>query len=215
MKRLSILGAVFLALLMVSTLASAGNLLSNGSFQDGNFTDWVQGVTENGTAGAGYPIITAWPLGGDLNSAEYEVGEVNFDGTYQGATLSQTFSTSGGELTLGFMYAAMGDGVHTNLDGGDFVLLLDGTTLANFDVGEIGPTQTISGSLMASDMVSAGTHTFEIEILRPYVSLPGNTPYQYVTGAYVNGAGGTTPEPSTLLLLGSGIAGIWYRRKRS
>ena len=215
MKRLSILGAALLALVMASTgLASAGNLLNNGSFQSGDFTDWVQGVTSNGTAGAGFPIITAWPLGG-MNAAEYEVGEINFDGTYQGATLSQTFSTTGGTLNMGFMWAAMGDGIHQNADGGDFVLMLDGTTLASYDVGTIDPTQIINGSLTATDTVSAGIHTFEIEILRPYLSNPGNTPYQYVTGAYVNGPGGTTPEPSTLLLLGSGIAGVWYRRKRS
>lgn len=150
-----------------------------------------------------------------MNAAEYEVGEITFDGTYQGATLSQNFMTSGGGLTLGFMWAAMGDGIHQNADGGDFVLMLDGTVLNSFDVGSIGPFDLFTGSLTGTDTVSAGMHTFEIEILRPFVSTPGNTPYQYVTGAYVNGPGGTTPEPSTLLLLGSGIAGVWYRRKRS
>ena len=215
MKRLSILTTALLALLIVSAgLASAGNLLNNGSFQSGSFPPWVQGATPNGTPGAGFPIITAWPLGG-MNAAEYEVGEVSFDGTLQGATLSETFSTTGGTLSMGFMWAAMGDGIHQNADGGYFALVLDGVTLASFDVGTINPTQLINGSLMATDPVSAGMHTFEIEILRPYLSNPGNTPYQYVTGAYVNGPGGSTPEPSTLLLLGSGIAGVWYRRKRS
>jgi hypothetical protein len=204
-----------LALVIASTgLASADNLLTNGSFQNGNFSGWIQGTTPNGSPGAGFPIVATWPLGG-MNAAEYEVGEINFDGTYQGATLSQNFMTSGGSLTLGFMWAAMGDGIHQNADGGDFVLMLDGTTLASYDVGTINPTQTINGSLMATDTVSAGMHTFEIEILRPYQTEQGNTPYQFVTGAYVNGPGGTTPEPSTLLLLGSGIAGVWYRRKRS
>lgn len=217
MKRTSILMAALLALLIASAgLASAGNLLVNGSFQDNNFTGWTVGTTSNGTWGQGYPIVTAWPLGGGLNAAEGEVGEVNFDGTYQGGTLSQTFVTSGGSVSFGFDYAAMGDGIHTNLDGGNFVLLVDNVQLANFDVGQITANQTISGSLSASETLSAGSHTFEIEILRPYTSLPANTPYQYVTDAFANGSGGgTTPEPSTLLLLGSGIAGVWYRRKRA
>lgn len=216
MKKLSIFVAVVFTLLVVSTgTASAGNLLQNGSFQSGDFTGWTIGNTSNGTWGQGYPIVAPWPLGGGLNAAKGEVGEVNFDGTLQGGTLSQNFTTSGGMLSLGFMWAAMGDGIHTNADGGDFVLVLDGTTLASHDVGQIGPNDLFNGTLMANVNVSGGTHNFEIEILRPFTSLPQNTPYQYITGAFVNGSGGgTTPEPGTLLLLGSGIAGLWFKRRR-
>jgi hypothetical protein len=215
MKRLSLLSLALLALVIASTgLASASNLLTNGSFEQGNFNNWTQGTTPNGSPGVGFPIITAWPLGG-MNAAEYEVGEVNFDGTFQGATLSQNFTTSGGIINFGFDYAAMGDGIHTNADGGDFVLMVDSFVLNSFDVGQITANQLITGSLTASESLTAGTHTFEIEILRDFQTNPGNTPYQYVTGAFANGpGGGTTPEPSTLLLLGSGIAGVWFRRRR-
>ena len=48
-----------------------------------------------------------------MNSSESEVAEVNFDGTCQGATLSQTLSTTGGMLIFGSMDAAMGDGSTT------------------------------------------------------------------------------------------------------
>jgi hypothetical protein len=219
MKKLAILATVLLAVLVVSAgQANAGNLLQNGSFQDNNFTGWTIGTTSNGTWGSGYPTVTAWPLGGGLNAAKGSVGEVNFDGTFQGGTLSQTFTTSGGMLSMGFDWAAMGDGTHNNADGGEFVLLLDGVQLASFDSGPIGMNQTLNGMLSATDNVSAGNHTFEIEILRPFVGYQGGetVPYQYVTDAFVNGSGGgTTPEPGTLLLLGSGIAGVWLRRKRS
>ncbi len=217
MKKFLTFVTVLVALLVVSAWPmAAGNLLSNGSFQDGNFNNWIQGTTPNGTAGVGFPIVTTWPLGG-MNAAEYEVGEVNFDGTYQGATLSQTFTTSGGNVNFGFMWAAMGDGTHQNADGGDFVLLLDGVVLNSFDVGTIDPTQTINGSLTASSTVSAGTHDFEIEILRPFLSGPGESPYQYVTGAFADGpgGGGTTPEPGTFILLGSGLLGALGFRRRA
>jgi hypothetical protein len=216
MKKLLLYANLLLVLLLITVgSARADNLLSNSSFQDGNFNNWVLGTTSNGTAGEGFPIVTTWPLGG-MNSAEYEVGNVNGDGTYQGATLSQEFTTSGGSLSLGFDYAAMGDGIHHNADAGEFVLMLDGIVLNSIDLGGIDPTQLITGELTADAMVSAGTHDFEIEILRPYLSSPANTPYQYVTDAFVNGAGGgTTPEPGTFVLLGSGLLGVLARRKRA
>jgi len=207
----TLLGAL---LLVVAGPAVAGNLLLNGSFQDGNFNNWILGVTPDGTAGQGYPIVTTWPLGG-MNAAEYEVGETMSGTGYQGATLSQDFTTTGGSMTFGFMYAAMGDGMHHNADAGLFELVLDGTVLNSIDVGGIDPNQLINGTLTASAMVSAGSHDFEIEILRPYLSSPSNTPYQYVTDAYANGPGGTTPEPGTFVLLGSGLLGALAFRRRA
>ena len=197
---------VLVALLAVfGAQASATNLLINGSFQDNDFTGWTIGTTSAGTWGQGFPIVTGWPLGGGLNAAKGEVGGGS-PGNFQGGTLSQTFTSGAGAATLSFMYAAMGDGSHTNADGGDFRLILDGTTLADFDVGSITANQIISGSLSANVNLSAGTHTFEIDVLRQFLSSPGNTPYQYVTGADVEGNG--VPEPGSLVLMGSGVLGL-------
>ena len=66
------------------------------------FNGWTIGTTSNGTWGEGYPVVTGWPLGG-LNAAKGEVGEVSFDGTLQGGTLSQVFNTTGGAATLSFI----------------------------------------------------------------------------------------------------------------
>jgi len=183
------------------------NLLTNGSFQDGDFTGWTLGTTPNGSAGQGFPIVTGWPLGG-MNAAQYEVGEVTFSGLYEGATLSQNFTTAGGMATLSFDWAAMGDGIHTNAEGGLFELVLDGVVLASHDVGQIGPNDLFNGVLTDTLNISAGTHTFEIEILRNFVTEPGNTPYQFVTGADVEAASSGVPEPATLMLFGSGMMGL-------
>ena len=198
---------VLVALLAVfAAQASATNLLINGSFQDGTFNGWTLGTTSDGTAGQGYPIVTQWPLNNALNAWKGEVGAVNGGDGFQGATLTQTFNSAAGAATLSFDYAAMGDGIHTNADGGDFVMLLDGTQLANFDVGSIGPNDLFNGTLTANANLTAGTHTFEIEVLRQFLSAPGNTPYQYVTGADVEGNG--VPEPGSLVLMGSGVLGL-------
>lgn len=196
---------VLLALFaFVVAQAGATNLLQNGSFQSNDFTGWTIGTTSNGTWGQGFPIVTGWPLGG-MNAAKGEVGEASFDGTFQGGTLKQTFTSGAGAATLSFMYAAMGDGIHTNADGGDFRLVLDGTILQEFDVGQIGPNDLLHGMLTANMNLTAGQHTFEIDVLRQFATSPGNTPYQFVTGADVEG---TVPEPGSILLMGSGVLGL-------
>lgn len=184
--------------------ASATNLLVNGNFASNDFTGWTISHTSNGTWGQGFPVVTGWPLGGE-NAAEGEVGEVNFTGQYEGGILSQTFTSSSGALTLSFDYAAMGDGIHNNSDGGLFELLLDGSVLAQADVGPINANQTITGSLLAVTGVTQGTHTFAIEVLRPFASSFQNTPYQFVTNA---DADGFVPEPGSLVLMASGVVGL-------
>ncbi len=196
---------VLVALLAVfAAQAGATNLLVNGNFGTGDFTGWTISQTSNGTWGEGFPTVTSWPLGGE-NAAEGEVGEVNFTGQYEGGILTQTFNSAAGSATLSFDWAAQGDGVHTNADGGLFELLLDGSILAQHDVGSIGPNDLFNGTLTANANLTAGQHTFEIEILRPYESVFQNTPYQYVTNADVEG---TVPEPGSLILMGSGVLGL-------
>jgi hypothetical protein len=200
----------YMPLLLVALLAvfaaqaGATNLLVNGSFESGDFTGWTLGTTSNGTWGEGYPIVTGWPMGGG-NALKAEVGQLSSNGLFEGGILSQTFNSGAGAATLSFDWAAMGDGTHTNADGGLFELVLDGTVLAQFDVGEINANDLLNGTLTANVNLSAGQHTFEIDVLRPYLAQPGGTPYQYVTNADVEG---TVPEPGSLILMGSGVLGL-------
>jgi len=191
----------------------ANNLLNNGSFQNGDFTSWTLVTTANGTAGVGFPIVTTWPLGGS-NAAQYEVGQVNYiNGDFEGAMLLQIFAASSGTLDLAFDWAAMGDGIHNNSDAGLFQLVLDGVVLNSYDVGHIGPNNLFNGTLSGAASVTAGMHFFEIDILRPFQSGQGTTPYEFITGASVS----AVPEPYSLLLFGPGVVGLaaMLRRKIS
>ena len=178
---------VLVALLAVFVAqAGATNLIQNGSFQSNDFTDWTIGTTCTGTWGQGYPMVTGWPLGG-MNSAEGEVGEVNFAGIQQGGTLTQSFMSAGGAATVSLHWAALGSG---NADGGEFTMILNGVQIAQYDTGSI--NGMLNGSLSAKCDLVAGMNTLQIDVTRRYIS-SGGTPYQWVTGVDVEGQG--VPEP--------------------
>ena len=202
---------VLLALFaLVAAQAGATNLIQNGNFQSGDFTDWTIGTTGNGSWGTGYPVVTGWPLGG-MNAAEGEVGEVNFTGSQEGGTLTQSFNSAGGAATISLDWAAMGAG-GTNADGGEFTIILNGTQVAQYDTGTINADQLLNGVLTANANLNNGSNTLELEVTRKYLTEPGGTPYQYVTGVDVEG---TVPEPGSLVLMGSGVLGLagMLRRK--
>lgn len=196
---------VLLALFaLVAAQAGATNLIQNGSFQNNDFSNWTIGTTSNGTWGTGFPVVAGWPLGG-MNAAQGEVGEVNFDGTQQGGTLTQTFQSTGGAATESLLWAAT-DPFGGNADGGQFTMILNGTIIAQIDSGGINQGQTLNGMLSASVPLLAGTNTLEIDVTRRFITLPNDTPFQFVTAIDVEGNG--VPEPGSLVLMGSGVLGL-------
>ena len=192
------------AMLGLTDQMFANNLLNNGSFQAGDFTSWSLDTTATGSPGIGFPIVTPWPLGGS-KAVRYEVGQVTFmKADFEGALLLQGFVACDRTLSLAFNWAAMGDGIKINSDAGLFQLVLDGSVLNSFDVGLIDPNDLRHGTLTGTGLVTAGVHLFEIDILRPFESGQGSTPYEFVTGASVI----EVSEPSSLLLLAGGTVGM-------
>jgi len=171
--------------LVCAPASFAQNLLTNGSFETGDFTGWTTGgnFTDTGvTSGAFY----------DYTGAE--------DGTYYAylgpvstpGTLSQTFTdTAGGQYVFSFWFASVGD------NPSSFSAMWDGTTvlsLTNPNTGSSWTQYSFAETGTGSDSI---TFTFRDD--------PG---YMALDNVSVTPTGQTVPEPSSLLLLGSGVLGL-------
>jgi hypothetical protein len=195
-------------------VSHAANLFSNGSFQSGDLTDWTTVTTSNGTAGVGgaFPEVASFDVtgGGAQNAAEFQVGEVNFTGEYEGAGLTQTLDVTAGTYDISEDFAAIAPDF-TNSEGGLFQILVDSVSVASFDIGRINQGSTVRNSLNDASLdLSAGSHTFEFLITRNY--LAGDTPIQYITNLSLTGGSvvSAAPLPSSLwggLMLLAGFAG--------
>jgi hypothetical protein len=176
--------------------AQAQNLLVNGNFATGSLAPWVPFTTSNGTNGQGLPNVVLFS--GGTWSAHFNVGEVNFDQTEQGGGISQVFNvSSAGTYTYGANFASEDDtdGL-VNADAGTFSLIIDGSTLATKALGGFtSPHQVLRGSFSGTTSLTAGSHTFAIQITRVYISERSNTPTQGVTNLSVTAGANRVHKP--------------------
>ncbi len=205
MKKLPVFFGLVLAAGLASTSSAAFN---NGDFETGDFTGWDVGFTSNGTTA--YQAVEMFDLGyGSSYAAAFAVGQVTFDpGKQEGVLLTQDmYLTAGTTYDLGFHAAAYRPSGGTNLEGGVFALIVDGTILASWASGQIsGGNPPLLGSVDGQYTPAvSGTYTVGAMITRPY-TIPGDTIYQYVDDFYA------VPAPGALALLG--LAGLMSRRRR-
>jgi hypothetical protein len=180
--------SIVLALFAFSTAAFAQNLVQNGGFETGDFTDW----TLSGDTG----------LIGVCSVSNCPGGYAPYDGTYSAyfgpvgdtATISQTITTTPGDTyTLSF-YLANPVGGTPNY----FSASLGNSSFSFTNFGVAFNWQQFSLSTVATGDQTTLSFTFR------------NDPaYWFLDDVSVTqGTSGTVPEPGTLVLFGSGLLGM-------
>jgi hypothetical protein len=180
--------AIALLAFGTSVLAHAGNLVTNGSFETGDFTGWtlsgdqsLSGVCDVSTCPGGFA-----PQDGNFAAFFGPVGDTS--------TISQEIATTPGtQYTLSF-YLADPQGGTPNYFSVQF-----GT--AQFSLTNFGVAFGWQQFLLTETATSTET---------PLSFTFRNDPaYWFLDNVSVSAGGqGTTPEPGTLVLFGSGLLGI-------
>ena len=186
MRVKTLLVVVAMAVLVCAPTAFAQNLLTNGGFETGDFTGWTTGGNFEFTQ------VVSGPFGSYSGAQEGNfyatLGPVGSDGT-----LSQSFATTAGaSYTFSFWIAAVGD------DPSDFSAFWDGTQVYSAtDPNTGGVYQQFS---FTETGTGNDTITFSFRDDPAYIALDNVSVSQTGTGS--------VPEPSSFLLLGSGVLGL-------
>ena len=194
MRLKTLLVIVALVVCVASAPATfAQNLITNGSFETSDFTGWTTGGNFEDTevvSGAFYEYTAA------QDGNYYAVlGPVGSDGT-----LSQTFADhAGAQYTVSFWFASVGD------NPSDFSASWDGTPLLSLN----NPNTGAPWREFVDTVTGTGTDTLTFS----FRDDPGYMALDNVS--VTENSGQSVPEPSSLLLLGTGVLGLggMVRRK--